>query len=126
MLSVTKRIVLTKRIAMKNSIDCKAAKMAIRDTLDIVGGKWKFILIAALYDNPMKFNELSRECSISPRILSKELLELEQNGLVNRKVCDTKPVTVEYSITEYCKTLDKLIIEMQNWGLAHREYVKKL
>ena len=111
---------------MDNTIDCKTAKLAIRDTLDIVGGKWKFILIATLYDNPMKFNEISRECNISPRILSKELLELEQNGLVNRKVCATKPVTVEYSLTDYSKTLDKLIIEMQNWGLAHREYIKKL
>ena len=111
---------------MSQNVDCKAAKLAIRDTLDIVGGKWKFILIASLYDNPMKFNEISRECNISPRILSKELLELEQNGLVNRKVCDTKPVTVEYSLTAYSKTLDKLIIEMQNWGLAHRAYVKNL
>ena len=111
---------------MEKSVDCKTAKLAIRDTLDIVGGKWKFVLIAALYDNPMKFNEICRECNISPRILSKELLELEQNGLVNRTVCDTKPVTVEYSLTEYSKTLDKLIFEMHNWGLAHREYVKNM
>lgn len=111
---------------MNNNIECKAAKLAIRDTLDIVGGKWKFILIASLYDKPMKFNEIARECNISPRILSKELFELEQNGLVNRKVFETKPITVEYSLTEYSKTLDKLIIEMQNWGLSHREYLKNM
>ena len=94
--------------------------------LDIVGGKWKFILIATLYDKNLKFNEIARECNISPRILSKELHELEINGLVNRKVCDTKPVTVEYSLTAYSKTLDKLILEMQRWGLAHREHIKQL
>ena len=63
----------------------------------------------------MEFNIISRECNIRNRILSKELLELEQNGLVNREFCDTKPVTVGYSLIEYSKTLDKLIIEMQNW-----------
>ena len=109
-----------------DSVECKDARLAIRDTLDIVGGKWKFILIATLYDKNLKFNEIARECNISPRILSKELHELEINGLVNRNVCDTKPVTVEYSLTAYSKTLDKLILEMQRWGLAHREHIKQL
>lgn len=111
---------------MSGSVECKNARLAIRDTIDILGGKWKFILIATLYDKSLKFNELVRECQISPRILSKELHELEINGLVHRKVCDTKPVTVEYSLTAYSKTLDQLILEMQRWGLAHRERILEL
>jgi len=67
--------------------------MAIRDTLDVVGGKWKLVLITVLRSGRKGFNELSREAGISPRILSKELQEMEMNGLVNRYVMDTKPVT---------------------------------
>jgi DNA-binding HxlR family transcriptional regulator len=102
----------------KNS--CTQARLAIRDTLEVVGGKWKLILISTLTNGPMKFNELSRACDITPRVLSKELHELEMNGLVARTVCDTKPVSVSYSLTEYSNTLNKLLGEMQKWGQAHR------
>lgn len=61
---------------------CSKAKMAIRDTLDVVGGKWKLVLITVLRSGKKGFNELSREAGISPRILSKELQELEMNGLL--------------------------------------------
>jgi DNA-binding HxlR family transcriptional regulator len=104
---------------------CKKARLAIQDTLDIVGGKWKLVLISVLINGKKKFNELSRECGISPRILSKELQELEANGLVSRNVCNTKPVTVEYELTEYSKTLHPVTEAMHQWGLAHREKVLK-
>ncbi len=55
---------------------CKKARLAIRDTLDIVGGKWKLVLLVVLRDGKRRFRELSREAGISPRILSKELQEL--------------------------------------------------
>ena len=110
--------------SMRDTETCRIAEMAIRDTLDVVGGKWKLILISILRDGPMRFNELSREAGISPRILSKELTELQMNGLVKRVVSDTKPVTVTYQATDYSKTLDKLIDTLQNWGISHREYVR--
>ena len=66
---------------------------------------------------------MSKEIGISPRILSKELQELEANGLVSRTVCDTKPVTVEYALTEYSETLSEVIIAMHKWGAAHRKKV---
>lgn len=97
--------------------------MAIRDTLDIVGGKWKLVLISALRSGKKGFNELSRETGISPRILSKELHELEMNGLVSRTVCNTKPVTVEYALTPYSETLSEVIIAMEKWGRQHRKKI---
>ncbi|WP_333663772.1 helix-turn-helix domain-containing protein [Chishuiella changwenlii] len=100
---------------------CKKARLAIQDTLDVVGGKWKLVLISVLRDGKKKFNELSREAGISPRILSKELQELEINGLVNRNVCNTKPVTVEYELTDYSKTLSDVVIAMHEWGVNHRK-----
>ena len=108
-----------------NRENCIKARQAIRDTLDIVGGKWKLILIASLRQGKKKFNELSRECEITPRILSKELHELEINGLVIRKVCNTKPITVEYSLTTYSQTLEPLITAMHEWGVNHRGHIIK-
>ena len=109
---------------MRNTETCRVAEMAIRDTLDVVGGKWKLILVSILQERPMRFNELSREAGISPRILSKELEELQMNGLVSRVVNDTKPITVTYQLTEYSETLNELIEALQRWGVNHREYVK--
>ena len=91
---------------------CAKAKIAIRDTLDVVGGKWKLVLISVLRSGKKGFNELSREAGISPRILSKELQELEMNGLVSRTVCDTKPVTVQYELTDYSQTLNEVLLAM--------------
>jgi DNA-binding HxlR family transcriptional regulator len=102
---------------------CAKAKLAIRDTLDVVGGKWKLVLLSVLRNGKRRFNELSREAGISPRILSKELQELEMNGLVSREVCNTKPVTVQYSLTEYSKTLEEVLIAMEKWGNLHRQKV---
>ena len=102
---------------------CATAKLAIQDTLDVVGGKWKLVLISILRDGKRRFRELSREAGISPRILSKELQELEINGLVTRTVCNTKPVTVEYALTPYSNTLSDVIIAMHNWGQDHRKKV---
>ncbi len=102
---------------------CRKANLAIRDTLDIVGGKWKLVLISVLRSGTKGFNELSREAGISPRILSKELHELEMNGLVSRTVCDTKPVTVEYALTPYSETLGEVLIAMEQWGRQHRKKI---
>lgn len=102
---------------------CAKSKLAIRDTLDIVGGKWKLVLITVLRSGKKGFNELSREAGISPRILSKELHELEINGLVSRKVCDTKPVTVQYELTPYSETLDDVLGAMEKWGSMHRKRI---
>ncbi|AYM99277.1 winged helix-turn-helix transcriptional regulator [Chryseobacterium sp. 3008163] len=102
---------------------CFKAKLAIRDTLDVVGGKWKLVLISVLFNGKKGFNELTRDAGISPRILSKELQELEINGLVTRQVMDTKPVTVQYELTEYSTTLHEVLFAMEKWGLQHREKV---
>ncbi|PWB27211.1 winged helix-turn-helix transcriptional regulator [Flavobacterium sp. HTF] len=102
---------------------CFKSKLAIRDTLDVVGGKWKLVLISILVNGKKGFNELTRDAGISPRILSKELQELEMNGLVTRQVMHTKPITVQYELTEYSKTLYEVLFAMEKWGLQHREKV---
>ncbi|WP_240723594.1 helix-turn-helix domain-containing protein [Flavobacterium sp. J27] len=100
---------------------------AIQDTLYVVNGKWKLVILSILVNSGTKrFGELSREAGISPRILSKELNELEMNQLVTRKVCDTKPVTVEYTATPYAETLKEVIIAMIRWGENHRKKITSI
>ena len=102
---------------------CAKSKMAIRDTLDVVGGKWKLVLISVLRSGKKGFNELSREAGISPRILSKELHDMEMNNLVTRTVFNTKPVTVQYELTAYSGTLTEVLSAMEKWGQEHRNKI---
>ncbi|GAB2770892.1 winged helix-turn-helix transcriptional regulator [Rhabdobacter roseus] len=102
---------------------CKKARLAVQDTLDVVGGKWKLVLLTILMHGKRRFRELSREAGITPRILSKELQEMEMNGLVSRTVCDTRPVTVEYALTPYSETLKEVLDAMEHWGQQHRRKI---
>lgn len=98
--------------------------LPIRDVMDLLNGKWKIPIIAVLLTGSRGFNEMKKEIEgISAKMLSKELQELEVNELVKREVKDTKPVTVEYSITDYGKTLEDVIIEMSRWGQGHRNRI---
>jgi len=64
----------------------------------------------------MRFGELVREACISPGILLKELYELDINQLVRSHVCDAKPVTVEYTATDYAQPLKDLLDALKRWG----------
>lgn len=108
---------------MHTKESCQKAMLAIRDTLDVVGGKWKLVLITSLLSGKRRFRELSREVGITPRILSKELQELEMNGLITRTVKDTKPITVEYELTPYSRTLTEVLEAMNKWGERHRKKI---
>lgn len=92
----------------------------MQDTLEVISGKWKLPILITLLHGPRRFKELAREIGISPRMLSKELQDLEANRLILRRVYETKPVTVEYSITEYGITLRGVMEEMSKWGHRHR------
>ncbi len=97
---------------------CQAGIDGIRDTLYVLGGKWKLPIISALADGgPLRFRELQKSLvEITPKVLSKELKELELNDFVTRTVYDTSPVTVEYALTEYSRSLSKVLQEMRDWG----------
>jgi DNA-binding HxlR family transcriptional regulator len=104
--------------------ECKTFILPVRDVIDLIGGKWRLPIMIALSFQNHRFKELERQIEgITPRMLSKELKDLEINGLVNRDVYDTTPVTVEYSLTDYGKSLDKVIETIREWGLIHREKI---
>lgn len=104
--------------------ECGRHIMAVRDALDILNGKWKLPIIISLIYGDKRFKEMERDITgITAKMLSKELKDLEINQLVKRTVYDTMPVTVEYSLTDYGKTLKKVIGELHNWGSQHRKKI---
>lgn len=107
------------------STDCVRHFKAIQDTQYILNGKWKVLIIAMLGSGNRRYLELQRLLDgIGPKMLSKELHHLEINGLISRTVLNSKPITVEYALTEYGKTLKPLMDEMALWGKEHKERVQ--
>jgi len=103
---------------------CNQHITAVRDALYVLNGKWKLPLIVSLLTGPKRFKEIKRELNdITPKVLSKELRELEQNEFVTRKVFNTVPVSVIYELTEYSKCLDDLIEALRAFGQQHRERI---
>lgn len=100
-------------------------QLAIRDVMQLLGGKWKIHIIGTLrFGGRMRFMDLLRHVDgVAAKMLSKELRDLEDHKLVKRTVMNTKPVTVEYEITEYGKTLDTIICAVVDWGVAHRRVI---
>jgi len=105
---------------------CAASVMAVKDTLYVLNGKWKLPLIMALSNGPKRFMDIQRALDgITPRILSKELKELELNDFIQRNVYNTTPVTITYELTPYSESLDRVLEELKNWGIQHRKRIMK-
>ncbi|WP_067933883.1 winged helix-turn-helix transcriptional regulator [Alicyclobacillus kakegawensis] len=91
-------------------------------TLDVIGGKWKGVLLYHLIEGPKRFNEFRRICpSITQRMLTLQLRELEKDGVVHREVYQQVPPKVEYSLTEFGKTLVPIIMKMKEWGETYKK-----
>lgn len=104
--------------------DCAGGVLSIRDALYVLNGKWKLPLIFALSHGPKRFKDIQRDLGeITPKILSKELKELELNEFITRNVLPTTPVTVTYEVTPYSRSLDKVLFELKDWGRQHRQRI---
>lgn len=97
-----------------------------RYTLHVLQGKWRFAIIYSLLKtDKLRFKELERDIDgITARMLIKELKELEKEKIIKRKAYATVPPTVEYSLTDYGKSLDSIIKTMHQWGEEHIKKVK--
>lgn len=113
-----------KNTSVKTQNECTKAILPVRDALDIVSGKWKVPIMISLSFGNKRFSEMAKEIpGITDRMLSKELRYLELNKLIKRTVYDAVPVVIEYAVTSYGKSLQKLIDELHNWGTKHRKKV---
>lgn len=94
-------------------------------TLDVIGGKWKGILFYHMIDGKKRFNEFRRICpSITQRMLTLQLRELEADGIVHREVYQQAPPKVEYSLTEFGRTLEPIVLQMKEWGESNRDVLE--
>ncbi len=107
----------THRPPGKISLGCSKIKV----TLDVMGGKWKPLILYLLASKTMRFSELQRQIDgITQKMLTQQLRDLEADRIVSRKVYPEIPPKVEYSLTRHGKTLVPLLLDMEKWGLEHR------
>lgn len=99
--------------------DCPREYMlAIADALNVFTGKWKLHVIGALLSGAKRYTEIEKSIpGINPRMLSKELKDLETNGIISRTVNEA---IVEYSLTDSGLKIQPVLDAMINWGLGHR------
>jgi DNA-binding HxlR family transcriptional regulator len=97
-------------------------------TMQVLGGKWKAILINAIYlTSPARFGELKRSVrGITQSMLTQQLRELEDDGLISRKIYAEIPPKVEYTLTEFGLTLSPIMLSMAKWGEEYRMKKKKV
>ncbi|MFF5114129.1 winged helix-turn-helix transcriptional regulator [Streptosporangium sp. NPDC000509] len=95
--------------------------------IDVVGGKWKALILWALHYDTLRFGELRRSVSgISEKMLIQQLREMESYGLVHREVYHQVPPKVEYSLTEFGHSLNAALIPLGDWGESHMETIEAL
>lgn len=95
----------------------KQYQCPVEATMDVIGGKWKVIIIHHLIPETRRFSELRRLIpQITQRMLTSQLRELETHGVVHREVYPQVPPKVEYSLTKFGKSLESILGVMHDWG----------
>lgn len=97
---------------------------SVEATLDVIGGRWKGVILFHLLSGTKRFNELQRLVQgCTQRMLTLQLRELERDGVVQRTVYAEVPPKVEYSLTEFGRSLEPILLLMREWG---DRYIVKL
>lgn len=97
-------------------------KCPVEYTVSIISDKWKVLIIRDLLEKEKRYSELMKSVvGISDKVLAKNLRELEQDGIINRKIYAVVPPKVEYSLTEKGQELKQILKEMEKFGLKYRE-----
>ena len=88
----------------------------VEATLDLIGGKYKALILWHLSEGKLRFSELRKVITATPKMLTQQLRELESQKLINREVFPVIPPKVEYSLTETGKSLMPILVAMRDWG----------
>ncbi len=97
----------------------------VETTLMLIGNKWKVLILRDLMPGTKRFGELKKSIgSVSQKVLTAQLRDMENNGLVNRKVYAEVPPRVEYSLTDLGRSLEPILDAMRNWGEDYKTALK--
>ena len=97
----------------------------IEAALEVIADKWKGVILYHLLDGSKRFNELKRIFpELSHRILTRQLRELETDGVISRKIYPEIPPKVEYSLTDFGKLLKPTLLSLEAWGIRYVEMTK--
>ena len=92
----------------------------VEATLELIGGKYKTLILWHLAEGTLRFSQLRREIAgITPKMLTQQLRELESHSLIHREVFPIVPPKVEYSLTKLGKSLMPLLVAMRDWGSSY-------
>ncbi|MEM6570069.1 MAG: helix-turn-helix domain-containing protein [Planctomycetota bacterium] len=106
---------MTRKYCWKTGCDVEA-------TLSVIGGRWKPVLVCHLLQGRKRFGELRRLTpNATERMITLQLRELEADGVVARHVFAEVPPRVEYEVTDFGRTLEPILVQMQDWGRAFKE-----
>lgn len=107
---------------MRPHVITVAEKCPLEVAMTVLGGKWKLSIMKYLLEGTKRFSELQRlETQLTPRMLTRQLRELEADGLVQRKVHAEVPPCVEYSVTATGASLHKIVEILRDWGNYYRD-----
>ena len=110
-------MIKSKILSAENRYHCP-----VEATMDVIGGKWKLLIIHHLLEGTKRFNELQKAIpAVTQRMLTSKLRELERDGIVHRKVYAEVPPKVEYSMTEFGRTVEPMLWVMHDWGKVFME-----
>lgn len=99
----------------------------VATTVNLIGNKWKLLILRDILTGPKRFGELQRSLDgISQKVLTDNLRSMESDGILIRKVFPEVPPHVEYSLSELGNTIRPIIKEMEKWGLDYKEVINGL
>jgi DNA-binding HxlR family transcriptional regulator len=117
---MTEQIKMEKLLPNPNNYTPKSPvhiKCSIEDTLNVIGGKWSFLVLRELFGSKKRFGELQKKIKgVSPKALTDTVRHLEEQGVLERHAFPTVPVTVEYSLTPKGQDLHQILKEMKLWA----------
>ena len=94
----------------------------VATTLQLIGSKWKILIIRNLMSRPWRFNELTRDLEgISQKVLTDSLRSMEEDGIITRTVYAEVPPRVEYALSDLGESMRPIITAMAEWGTAYKE-----
>lgn len=99
----------------------------VATTIQLIGSKWKILIIRNLMQRPWRFNELKRDLTgISQKVLTDSLRSMELDGIIKRKTYPEIPPHVEYSLSDLGKSMKPIIEAMAEWGINYKKFLNNI